>query len=153
MIEVPYNKLFCALMIMSVIISHTLDTIFIWLCLAFHYLCTFYPEMKNFSFTFCPPECTIISCSFKQPFTPRTLYKAFPVSSKALFISEALQLLQIQLYQDEKHLLCLHSFSEQLMPAHQFVQWEVEKRGRKRMWAGSEMKSPFYCLSRGEKEL
>lgn len=37
---------------MSVIISHTLDTLFIWLCLAFHYLCTFYPEIKELLFHF-----------------------------------------------------------------------------------------------------
>lgn len=62
-----------------------------------------------------------------------SLWKAKPSRPHHLY-SQTLQLLRRQLQQDEKHLLCFHSFFffllEKLMPARQSVQREVVEGGR-----------------------
>lgn len=88
---------------------------------------------------------------FQTSSAPQDSLQSLSCKQQSPLSSQALQLLQTQLYQDEKHLLCFHSFLEQLMPARQAVQWEVEKRGRKRMWAGSEIKSPFMFVKEEER--
>lgn len=96
--------------------------------LAFYLLCTFFvfPWNKDWLFHSLSTRGHHHSKFLQTPSPPKTGHKASPVSCKAL------QLLQTQLYQDEKHLLCLHSFLEQLMPARQSVQWEEARRGQKR---------------------
>ena len=81
---------------------------------------------------------------------PQTYYKALPVSSKALFLLKPSNSYRHNYTRMRSTCCASTAFLEQLMPARQAVQWEVEKRGRKRMWAGSE-KNPSLCLSRRKK--
>lgn len=81
---------------------------YVWL--AFHILLThlLYFTLKwIILFTVWPPECAIISWFFYT--APKTYNKAFPKQQSPLS-SQALQIIQTQLYQDEKYLLCFHSF-------------------------------------------
>lgn len=122
------------------------------LCFAPHYLCIhfFHPEIKNFPSPSvhqrAPPYHVLSNLLCSQD-----SLQSLSCKQQSPLSSQALQLLQTQLYQDEKHLLCFHSFLEQLMPTRQAVQWEVERRGRKRMWAGSEIKSPFMFVKEEER--
>lgn len=86
--KLTHSEWFYALMIMSAIISNTEDRI--CTCeFAFHNLCThlFPPEIKNFSFAVCPPECAIISRSFSRPQLPRRTTKPFLWAAKPSFFS------------------------------------------------------------------
>ncbi len=84
--KMPHNEWFFPLTIMSVIISNTEDRI--WMCeFALLFLTSVHPDIKNFSFTLCPPECAIISRSFNRPQLPRRTTKPFLWAAKPSFFS------------------------------------------------------------------
>lgn len=139
---------------MSLIIWSKEDDVFMCLCLDFYYLFThlFHPEIKKSFFRSLSTRVRHHITFPQSSSAPETHYKAFPVSSKAPFLLKPLKLLQTQLYQDEKHLLCLRSFFGAINASSPScaVRGGGES-GRKRMWAGSEIKSPLYVCRGGRK--
>lgn len=88
---------------------------------------------------------------FQPSSAPKAHYKAFPVSSKALFLLKPSNSCRHNYTRMRSTCCASTAFSEQLMPARQAVQREVGKWGRKGMWAGSEIKSPFMFVKEEER--